>query len=143
MKMKQLSRILIVVLFLITSLGVVPGLASPDIDPPSYTIYLPLVLKTSMDSISISGTALDTDAYPIANVTIRDNYGFSAVTDENGDYTLYTQKGENLLTAQNPGFTPPAMVVGIFHRKSLIMQQLIQTTQSSAHHLLLDELVSL
>jgi hypothetical protein len=43
--------------------------------------------------------------YPIANVTIRDNYGFSAVTDENGDYTLNTQKGENLLTAQNPGFT--------------------------------------
>jgi len=38
-------------------------------------------------------------------VTIRDNYGFSAVTDINGDYTLDTQKGENLLTAQNPGFT--------------------------------------
>ena len=31
--MKQLSRILIVGLFLITSLGVVPGLASPDIPP--------------------------------------------------------------------------------------------------------------
>jgi hypothetical protein len=106
MKMKQLSRILIVVLFLITSLGVTPGLASPDIDdPPSYTFYLPLVLKTSMDSISISGTVLDVDAYPVANVTIRDNYGFSAVTDENGEYTLSTQKGENLLTAQNPGFT--------------------------------------
>ena len=104
--MKQLSRILIVVLFLITSLGVTPGLASPDIDdPPSYTFYLPLVLKTSMDSISISGTVLDVDAYPVANVTIRDNYGFSAVTDENGEYTLSTQKGENLLTAQNPGFT--------------------------------------
>ena len=101
--MKQLSRILIIVLFLITSLGVVPGLASPDI-PPS-PIYLPFVSFIGGGSISISGTALDTDAYPIANVTIRDNYGFSAVTDENGEYTLSTRKGENLLTAQNPGFT--------------------------------------
>jgi hypothetical protein len=105
MKMKQLSRILIVGLFLITSLGISPGLASPDI-PTWYLIYLPFVSKTSTDSISISGTVLDAaDEYPIANVTIRDNYGFSAVTDENGDYTLNTQKGENLLTAQNPGFT--------------------------------------
>ncbi|MGB2909291.1 MAG: hypothetical protein WBB55_01790 [Anaerolineales bacterium] len=101
--MKQLSRILIIVLFLITSLGVVPGLASPDI-PPS-PIYLPFVSFIGGGSISISGTALDTDAYPIANVTIRDNYGFSAVTDKNGEYTLNTRKGENLLTAQNPGFT--------------------------------------
>jgi len=38
-------------------------------------------------------------------VTIRDNYGFFAVTDENGEYTLSTRKGENLLIAQNPGYT--------------------------------------
>ena len=101
--MKQLSRILVIVLFLITSLGVVPGLASPDIPPTP--IYLPLVSVMGGGSISISGTVLDTDAYPIANVTIRDNYGFSAVTKENGEYTLNTRKGENLLTAQNPGFT--------------------------------------
>ena len=101
--MKQLSRILIIVLILVTSLGVVPGLASPDIPPTP--IYLPFVSVMGGGSISISGTVLDIDAYPVANVTIRDNYGFSAVTDENGKYTLSTQKGENLLTAQNPGFT--------------------------------------
>jgi len=101
--MKQLSRILIIVLFLVTSLGVVPGLASPDI-PPS-PIYLPFVSVMGGGSISISGTVLDADAYPVANVTIRDNYGYSDVTDINGEYTLSTRKGENLLIAQNPGFT--------------------------------------
>jgi hypothetical protein len=67
MKMKQLSRILIIVLFLVTSLGVVPGLASPDIPPTP--IYLPFVSVMGGGSISISGTVLDIDAYPVANRT--------------------------------------------------------------------------
>lgn len=104
--MNQLSRTLIVVIFLITSVGVTTGLASPgDDDPPAKPIYIPFISKTSTDSIYISGTVMDTDLHPITNVTIRDNYGSSAVTDENGEYILNTQKGENLLTAQNPGFT--------------------------------------
>ena len=87
--MKQFFRILIVVLFLITSLGVTTGLASPgEDDPPSFPLFIPLVMNRGINDISISGTVLDVDSNPIVNVTIRDNYGSSAVTDENGEYAF-------------------------------------------------------
>jgi len=101
-KMKRIFTILIIALFLVTSLGIVPGLASPGDEPPTYPGYLPLIVNPP---IGISGSVVDSDANPIANVVIRDNYGASALTDEKGEYTLYAKKGENLLTAQNPGFT--------------------------------------
>ena len=99
--MKRLPGILLVVLLVLTSLGINPVLATNG--PPPPPIYLPVIAGISMTTIT--GVVKDVDSQPIPNVIIRDNFGGSAVTNENGEYALLTRSGENLLTAQNPGFT--------------------------------------
>ena len=99
--MNQVRRNLMMLLVLLLTIGIVPGLA--DSDPPP-KIYLPFITSSNPDSVRINGTVLDVDSEPVPNVTILDDYGESAQTDETGQYTLSTQQGENTLTALRPGF---------------------------------------
>ena len=99
--MNKVRRILMMLLVLLLTIGIVPGLADPD-SPPK--IYLPFITSSNPDSVHIMGTVLDVDSEPVPDVTILDDYGESAQTDETGQYTLNTQQGENTLTALRSGF---------------------------------------
>jgi hypothetical protein len=110
--MKRIASIVIICSFLLTSFGIVPGLADPEV-PPS--IYLPFV-ALSPSTFTVSGTIRDVDQYPVPNVTVADKNGITAVTDLDGNYTLNLAPGPNWLTVSRSGFlfTPAQLDINVF-----------------------------
>ena len=99
--MKRIIRIILVCTFLLTSIGIVPGLAEPD-DPPPPT-YLPFIFISP--TFTISGTIKDTDGVPVAGVVVKDVRGVTATTGLDGSYSMKVILGPNTLTATRSGYT--------------------------------------
>ena len=98
--MKRIIRIIIVCTFLLTSIGVVPGLADPDAPP----IYIPFVFS-GPPTYTITGTIRDTDRYPVAGAVVTDARGVTATTGLDGRYTMVVRQGPNTLTATRSGYS--------------------------------------
>ena len=101
--MKRLIRFLIIFSFLLTSLGIAPGMAAPI--PPGIPIFLPLLTTHATIKYSVSGTIRDTDGYPVAGVVVKDVNGVTAVTDQYGHYSIQVLAGPNTLTATKSGYS--------------------------------------
>lgn len=99
--MKRIIRIIIICAFLLTGIGIAPGLADPDASDP---IYLPMIF-TGPPIFSISGTIKDTDNYPVAGAVVKDIHGVTATTGLDGSYTMEVQKGPNTLSASRSGYS--------------------------------------
>jgi len=103
MKMKRITRIVIICAFLLTSLGVVPSLAAP-FPPMPPALFLPTLIQQP-STVTVSGAVMDADRYPVANVVITDIHGATTTTDLNGSYALQVQPGLNTLTATRSGYS--------------------------------------
>jgi hypothetical protein len=101
-------RLLLAFVFMLSVSGVLPAAAS-DPPPPSpntplgdHRIMLPLVSKPY--PYYITGQVSDTNAVPLAGVTITDNLGHVATTGPTGDYSLGVSGGATSLAPSLEGY---------------------------------------
>ena len=102
--MKRITSIFFIVALLLTSFGIIPGLADPsNPNGPGDTIYIPF-LRNPGGGYSVSGMVVDSDAVPLSDVIVSDDNGNSAVTDETGAYILDVPAGNNIIVASRSGY---------------------------------------
>ena len=102
--MKKMLRIMLVWMFVIsslTSIGVSAAPEDPDA-PDAVKVYMPFVVRQV--TYNISGTVTDGNGSPLSGVTVTDKNGKIAVSNASGHYSLASPGGSNALTADKTGF---------------------------------------
>ena len=87
--MKRFIQIILITALIMSSMMVVQGkqLDSPlsQGTTPPHKVYLPIMAKAGY---AITGRVTDDQEQPLAEVAVTDQYGHTAMTDQNGSYTL-------------------------------------------------------
>ena len=107
--MKRIIRVVIICAFLLTSFGVVPGLADPA---GPWPIFIPMLAR-SPAHFTVSGTVRDSNNYTVAGATIMDKNGLSTVTDIQGNYSLSVDQGPNTLSATRNGYAMAPLSINV------------------------------